>query len=273
MIFLKLIKKYWRVLPGLAIPYSFLLINPQITTLEQKVVFFDVGHGLSVLISDQINDTNILIDAPGGAYNSSVNNIILPYLKSHKIFRLDAFLVTHTDQDHFGGLEELKNNIEIDSVFQPSNALKKYNFGNLNIENIAYDFVNSRPINKNNNYAQAFKFNFMNREFYFPGDTEKEFEEWVITNDIDIRSDVYQVAHHGSKTSNSIDYLNLIRPVYSVISTNSNFNFPNPEVFRNLEFTTSKRVFVTKNDGMISFNSLLGINYVQGFSHNYFSFY
>ena len=146
-------------------------------------------------------------------------------------------------------------------------------FGNLNIENIAYDFVNSRPINKNNNYAQAFKFNFMNREFYFPGDTEKEFEEWAITNDIDIRSDVYQVAHHGSKTSNSIDYLNLIRPAYSVISTNSNFNFPNPEVFRNLEFTTSKRVFVTKNDGMISFNSLLGINYVQGFSHNYFSFY
>ena len=95
MIFLKSIKKYWRVLPGLAIPYSFLLINPQITTLEQKVVFFDVGHGLSVLISDQINDTNILIDAPGGAYNSSVNNIILPYLNRSRVNKVisDIFYI------------------------------------------------------------------------------------------------------------------------------------------------------------------------------------
>lgn len=77
---------------------------------------FDVGQGTAVLIEK--NNQAMLIDT-GAAFPSGfsmANAVILPYLRGRQIDRLDWLLVSHSDNDHAGGVPALQKAIPIDNV-------------------------------------------------------------------------------------------------------------------------------------------------------------
>lgn len=69
------------------------------------------------------------------------------------------------------------------------------------------------------------------------GDLEIEGEQALIDAGMLTDVDVLKVGHHGSKSSSSLDFLEMIQPEFSVISCgkNNQFKHPNDEVLVNLE--------------------------------------
>ena len=81
-----------------------------------QLVVFDVGQGLSVLI--QKSNKVILYDT-GASYASGFNMVeavVLPYLQHAGIQRLDKVFISHSDNDHAGGLAVLQQSIPINEL-------------------------------------------------------------------------------------------------------------------------------------------------------------
>ena len=62
--------------------------------------------------------------------------------------------------------------------------------------------------------------------------------------------DVLKVGHHGSKTSSSKEFVDVIKPKYSIISVgkNNRYGHPNKEVLNTLE---DLKIYRTDQDGSI----------------------
>ena len=71
-----------------------------------------------------------------------------------------------------------------------------------------------------------------------------------------LHSTILKVAHHGSKTSSSEEFLQAVNPQFAVISVGkyNNFNHPNEEVLTRLE-NINAQIFRTDEQGAIVFST------------------
>ncbi len=235
--------------------------NPYIT-------FIDVGQGDSSLIHLPYNKGNILIDT-GGVYNYDVSKDTINYLKSEGIKNIDYLILSHGDFDHAGSSLNLINNFKVDKVIFNNDSyneleqkiikvLDKKNIEyykglkKLNIDNYILQFLNTKDYDNENDNSNVIYLKFNNYKFLFMGDastlTEKEIlNKYNLTN-----IDVLKVGHHGSKTSSSENFIDVIGPKYSLISVgkNNRYGHPNKEVLENLK---NSIVYRTDLDGSIKF--------------------
>ena len=78
-------------------------------------------------------------------------------------------------------------------------------------------------------------------------------EEKMLLEDFNIRDiDILKVGHHGSKTSSSKEFIEKLKPTYSIISVGENnmYNHPNKEVLKNLN---ASKILRTDLSGTINF--------------------
>ncbi len=71
-----------------------------------RVDFLDVSQGDGIYISDG-SGTNIMIDGGSSSVSSVGQYRIEPFLKYHQVRKVDAWILTHSDSDHYSGLLEL----------------------------------------------------------------------------------------------------------------------------------------------------------------------
>lgn len=216
-----------------------------------EVTFIDVGQGDSTLI--RYKRFNILIDTGGDLHNDLANECLIPYFHKRKIEKIDYCLITHLDYDHYGALNELKENFEVKNIYYP------YDFDNLedntlDISGLKIKDLNNYNISNESNYqSNVFYFTIKETSFLITGDAPKEIEELIIQdNFLDI--DILKVGHHGSKTSTSPLFLDAITPQEAVISVGENniYSFPNNEV---LNLLTERNIMIRRTDleGSITF--------------------
>ena len=171
----------------------------------------------------------------------------------------------HGDYDHMGEAINLVNSIKVEKVIfncGKYNNLEKELIKVLDKKKIKYyscinkldnlTFLNTKDFNNENDNSNVIYMNFNNYKFMLMGDasikTEKE-----IMNKYDLENiDVLKVGHHGSKTSSSIEFINKVKPTYSIISVgNKNkFGHPNKEV---LDVLKKSKIYRTDQDGSIMF--------------------
>jgi competence protein ComEC len=74
-------------------------------------------------------------------------------------------------------------------------------------------------------------------EFLLRGDIEKKIEHYLLSKDWNMKSDILKIAHHGSKTSNSYNFLKAINPEIAVISVGkkNRYKHPSKEVLKKLK--------------------------------------
>ena len=78
----------------------------------------------------------------------------------------------------------------------------------------------------------------------------------ILREGIDVSSTVLKVAHHGSKTSSSEEFLRAVKPKCAVICVGygNNFGHPRAEVLERLENLPTK-IYRTDRDGLIKFKT------------------
>ena len=248
---------------------------------EIKIYFVDVGQGDSTLIQT-IEGKNILIDGGGSEFGSFDvgESILLPYLLDRRITTIDYLMISHFDSDHIGGvfaiLENLKvKNIIISKQGETSENLKKFYeiTNNKGIRTIIVKkgdiveidkyshfeilFPEDNLIEDNilNNNSIVARFNSLNFSILFTGDIEKIAEKRLCelySGTDKLEAFVLKVAHHGSKTSSTEEFLELVKPKIALIGVgkNNNFGHPNIDVIERLENMGSK-IYRTDNCGEI----------------------
>ena len=106
-----------------------------------KVIVINVGQGDSILLELPYNK-NILIDIGGNKLDSNISkNIIIPFLQSEGIYKLDYLISSHGDADHMGEAINLVENFKVEKVIfncGEFNDLEKELIKVLNIRKIKY---------------------------------------------------------------------------------------------------------------------------------------
>lgn len=85
--------------------------------------------------------------------------------------------------------------------------------------------------NSINNNALVCKLNYKSFSMLFTGDIEEEAEKILVSkykNTNTLKSDILKVGHHGSKTSSTEEFLELIKPKFSLIGVGKNNTFGHP---------------------------------------------
>ena len=176
-------------------------------------------------------------------------------------------IITHGDNDHIGESINIVNNFRIGKVVLncgPFNNLEKKLMKVLDKNNIEYTscinnidlgnnkmyFLNTRIYNNENDNSQVSYIKINNYKFMFMGDASS-ITEYNILNKYNIgQIDFLKVGHHGSDTSSSKNFINRIKPKYSLISVGENNKYGHPKqvVLNTLKNT---KIYRTDEDGSI----------------------
>lgn len=201
---------------------------------QTDVHILDVGQGLSVLVTSQ---ENALLYDGGDAGHSSY---VVSYLKQQDISSLDCVIASHYDGDHLNGVVGALNVFPTETLlgpdytadsrvfrsFQEISAAKgltplqpvpgtEYSLGDATIQVLA---PSSSDYSDVNNYSIAIRIQDGDTSFLITGDAENQSEQEMLSSGLTLDSDVYIMAHHGSGTSNSLEFLQAVSPEYAVVS-------------------------------------------------------
>lgn len=283
LIFCRKLKCRKYVYSFLTIGVSILLIV-NFTDVYQdrmRINFIDVGQGDSCLI--RYKGTNIMIDS-GGSLSKNKDgksydigeNVLNNYLLNRGITRLDYIMASHFDEDHSQGFVFLLKNMKVKNVIiseqyktssiyeQFKQICKKQNIqiiyvrsgDEIRIKDLAFKILHPKSkenqISENplNNNAIVCMVKYKNRRILFTGDIEKVAENEMVkeyTNGL--KADILKVGHHGSKTSTTKEFLDLINPSVALIGVgqNNKFGHPNEDVIKRLE---EKNIQIYRTDEM-----------------------
>ena len=121
----------------------------------------------------------------------------------------------------------------------------------IDLDNNTYlEILNIGKDTKNlNNNSIIVKLKYKTVSMLFTGDCEKEQEKEVLDKKINIRADILKVAHHGSSTSSSEEFLAKINPKIALIGVgkNNKFGHPNPDIIDKLK---SNNIEIYRTDKM-----------------------
>ena len=254
---------------------------------DLEVVFFDVGQGDSIFIETK-DGFQILID--GGPDLSVLEKLgqEMPFYDR----TIDLVILTHPDHDHIFGLLEVLKRYQVKNILwtgvvkdtdeykeweklikeEGANIIiaqagqkiicslqKTHDRGNSAMGiflNILYplESLEGQEVEDSNDTSIVAQLVFNDNSFLLTGDISKKIESKLIDQNQELDSDILKVAHHGSKTSTSPEFLQAVSPETAVISVGENqWGHPSEEVLQRLE-QFGIDILITKELGDIKFS-------------------
>ncbi len=236
-----------------------------------RVDFLDVGQGDGIFLTDG-EGTRVMIDG-GSSSESSVGAYeIEPFLKYHGIRKVDAWILTHGDSDHYSGLlEALEDGYGVDCLVLADAMPRDETWAKLvlaageNGTEVVYVMAGDGIALKDcemtclypsaeegkgtaadgetkisdedaNEFSQVWLFKKEDMSVMFTGDLGEEQERILIDRGVLSDCTILKVAHHGSKYSSCAEFLEVVSPEYAVISCGENniYGHPAPETLERL---------------------------------------
>lgn len=265
---------------------------PSGQTPETRLTFLDVGQG-DCLVIETREGRVILVDGGGiPVFNQHQwqkkqksfdvgADVLVPYLRYRGIQKVDDMILTHGDFDHFAGLRAVSENFPVGRVIrnaylahslQEKKLMHIWKQRNIPVyqayqgteesleSGITWEFIHPQKrldlqaehsLNRDSlvNVLSIYGWRVM-----LTGDIDEQAEQQIVKTTHPQMVDVLKVAHHGSSTSSSAQWLQHFRPKHAVISAgrNNRFGHPTPEVIHRLQKSGS-RIWRTDQQGAITF--------------------
>lgn len=229
---------------------------------EMLVHFLDVGQGLSVFV--QSEGQNLIYD--GGDRETS--RFVVAYLQQHGVTEIDYLISSHYDADHLAGLIGCLNVFDVhniigsdyehtsklytsfidtideqDSEIQHPSVGIQFQFGSGTFTVLSPTSI----VNDSNANSVVIRLENGQNSFLLTGDADHKAEAVMCSSSPDLESDVLSVAHHGSATATSYDFLEQVVPEFAVVScgADNQYNHPDADTMDKLE---SMEIEIYRND-------------------------
>ena len=224
---------------------------------DLEIHFLDVGQGDSCFIITP-NRRTILID--GGGSTSSTFDVgkdtLIPYVLDKGYTKLDYVFISHFDQDHVGGILSLLEELKVGQIFISKQGETSDNYEaflkivqekNLQVQEVKMGdkmtigdvtfhilWPSEKQIEENqlNNNAMVMKLQYKDFSMLFTGDIEEVAEKKILSvysdNLDNLKATVLKVAHHGSKSSSTEEFLKAVNSKVAMIGVGENNMFGHP---------------------------------------------
>lgn len=201
------------------------------------IKIFNVGEGDSILIHS--NSQKLLIDT-GPQENKAE---LCRDISSMGFKSLDGVIISHLHEDHIGALSKISDTFNIGTLILPDlyDSKEDYAFSAKLVKNNmlkaskrVYTAVQGmvsycgefeitvvgyyKELSEENDRSVIMMVKYNDIKFLLMSDAEKSAEKELIADGINFDCDILKVAHHGSNSSTSEEFLKVATPKYAVIS-------------------------------------------------------
>lgn len=247
----------WAAALGCVLCVSMILFpRPPENDGSLRVRVLDVGQGDAILI-DYPDGTHDLVDS-GGFWNSDAldagESILFPALSALQVTRIHRVFLTHAHADHMGGFVTMMRYIPVSHFY-----VSRFPYGDAGFRHVISNLpvspegihegavfhqsgVNMRVLAPGdsrhtshvaNDDSLVLLLNFEGKTILLSGDAEIPTEQMLCAA-TPFRVDYIKVPHHGSKTSSTDPFLDMIRPKAAFVSVGKNnwFGHPNQQVMQ-----------------------------------------
>ena len=238
---------------------------------DVELVVLDVGQGVSAFVRTEHHA--LLYDAgpqfgPGA---DSGSRVIVPYLRAAGVKRLDGFIVSHDDDDHWGGAASVLQALPVDwlltslpdldpLVVQAEPALRCEAGQSWEWDGVRFEMLHparesyTNPAVRDNDRSCVLAIAAPGGRLLLPADIERRSEEELLRRTRDrLRADVLLAPHQGSRTSSTPDFLDAVGPriVVFPVGYRNRFGHPHREVARRYA-ERGVRIYRTDRDGAVT---------------------
>lgn len=231
-----------------------------------EITALDVGQGDGFILRNQ----GLVMSVDGGSTSDQRlgENVLVPYLESQAIERIDLALITHCDADHYSGilyLLEEETKISIGELLLPRVAVQDARYDALRDAAAARDVqiryfgqgdsitlgeveiygcypAGTAKLEAANDHSIGMLLRAPDFQMLFTGDMDEDCEQQMLAalweaNAGYPKIDVLKAGHHGSHTSSSEALLAALRPDYAILSygVGNDYGHPHAETRERLE--------------------------------------
>ncbi len=244
---------------------------------RMQVHFLDVGQGDSILVRFPGGGT-MLVDTGGrpgepDEVRATGDAVVVPYLRSLGINRLNALVVTHPDADHAGGVPAVLEKLKVDAMVitgapgydeyiaqAESLRVPVYRAGagqalqldeRVDVLVLAPGRGDAAAGLSSNDASLVLRLDYRASSFLLTGDIEQHAQRLLLAGGADLQSDVFKVPHHGSRFFEP-RFFSAVAPDLAVIQVGEHnwFGHPAAEVVEALT-SAGARVLRTDRDGAV----------------------
>lgn len=213
---------------------------------EFELLVVDVGQGGAALIRTAQHTLLYDTGPPWGRQSTTAERVLLPLLR-HLGEQPHTVVVSHSDSDHASGASVLaqafpqarwisSGPLPVGQVVQGCVAGQSWVW-----DQVVFEVLHPR----HQDYGTGLSDNAMScvlrvggpQGVLLTGDITREEETRLALEQPDLRAAVLLLAHHGSKTSSGVVWLNTVRPQWGIVQSGyrNRYGHPAPEVLRRLD--------------------------------------
>nr|WP_159064802.1 DNA internalization-related competence protein ComEC/Rec2 [Thaumasiovibrio subtropicus] len=217
-------RRYWRMHFVVAGVLILTLQSRGLSYRDWQLSMLDVGHGLAIVITQ--GEEAVLYDTGKSWQGGSMaNSVVTPVLEQWQITELVGLLISHGDNDHDGGANDItaywqpswQRSSDYREGYQPCSRGQSWSWGRLRFEVLWPPRQVKRARNPHSCVVQISD---GRHRVVLTGDIDA-ISELLLAQDAPINTHwvtVVSVPHHGSKTSSTQRFIDLLSPDIALAS-------------------------------------------------------
>lgn len=232
---------------------------------EAWFTLLDVGQGLSAVVQTK---NHILVFDAGPKFGDNFDmgeSVVLPFLRTRGIRKIDSLVISHGDNDHRGGanailqqMKVLEIKTSVPNFFSSYHASYCLRGESWSWDDVTFSFIypTMEYLGLGNDSSCVLKVKSGNQSILLTGDIEKIAEYYLVeANPNELQSTIIVAPHHGSKTSGLDLFIESVKPkiVLFPIGYLNRYHFPHPTVLQKYQEMQALS-FNTADAGAISFS-------------------